>query len=141
MSHSYKFIDHTADIAFEVSADSYEELFTASAEAWKEAVLENPQINGKEERKIIIKEDSLEELLVSFLNELNFLFLSKKWIFNSIKNISVKNNGVWKLNSVLLGEPLLKEHIIKSEIKAVTFHQMDIKKINNNFTTRIVFDI
>ncbi len=34
MSKSYKFIDHTADIAVELSGSSLDELFTAGAEAW-----------------------------------------------------------------------------------------------------------
>ncbi len=33
MAKSYKFVDHTADIAAEISGGSLEELFTAGAEA------------------------------------------------------------------------------------------------------------
>jgi SHS2 domain-containing protein len=29
----------------------------------------------------------------------------------------------------------------KEEIKAVTYHQLEIKKVDGNYTTRIVFDI
>jgi SHS2 domain-containing protein len=34
-----------------------------------------------------------------------------------------------------------KKHTMKAEIKAVTFHQMEIKRSAGKFYTRIVFDI
>ena len=40
MSFNYNFIDHTADIAVDIKADSIEELFFASAKAFKETLVE-----------------------------------------------------------------------------------------------------
>ncbi len=143
MSSSFKFIDHTADIAVEVNADSLTELFSISAAAFKSAVLEPESvINSTEKRKISLNERSLEELLVSFLCELNFLLQSDKWIFNNLGSIEVYREADWFLNAELLGEKFDPDkNDLKTEIKAVTFHQMDIKLINEKYTTRIVFDI
>ena len=142
MPGKYKEIDHTADMAFEVSGKSLEDLFIASAEAWRSTVSDEKVISGKESKKIVLGSSSGELLLVEFLNELNFLLLTRKWMFNRIIKIKIIfENNEWALNCEIEGEPILSGAKIKQEIKAITFHQMEIKKIGNNFSTLLVFDI
>ncbi|MFZ0453492.1 MAG: archease [Ignavibacteriaceae bacterium] len=143
MSWEYNFIDHTADIAVEVKADTIEDLFTASAFAWQESVIEKNGINLSDKREINISELSYEELLVRFLDELNFLFLTKKWIMGDINRIVIqKENNKVNLRTIITGENCDdNRHQLKVEIKAVTFHQIEIKKVNNEYSTRIIFDI
>jgi SHS2 domain-containing protein len=142
LTSTFKFIDHTADIAVEVEADTIEELFTVSAEAWKKIVFEGAAILKKDEKRINIAEDDHGSLLVRFLNDLNFLFQAKKWVCSSIKEIIIKKNNEWNLSALLSGEPYNeKRHEVHLEIKAVTFHQMEIRKIKGKYSTRIVFDI
>lgn len=142
MSWNYNFLDHTADIAFEAEADSIEELFTASAFAFKETVAEEFSLEKNEEKVIEKMEFSLEELLVTFIDELNFILQTKRWIIHDIKNLEISEvNKKFKLFAQISGEPVSEKHHLKEEIKAVTFHQMNIKKANNKFITRVVFDI
>lgn len=143
MSWEYNFIDHTADIAVEVKGDTIEEMFTASAFAWQESVVEKSWIKLSDEKEINVEELSYEELLVRFLDELNFLLSTKKWIMIDINKIEIKNtDDKLKLKAVVTGEKFdEKKHRLKIEIKAVTFHQMEIKNIDNEYSTRIVFDI
>ena len=143
MVWSYNFIEHTADIAVEVSGDSYEELFIAAANAWKESAVEtvNAVFSGKKEIKL--EETSLEELLVGFLSELNFILLYGKWLPVKLQSISIsKEDNFWKAKILIEGTAFNNlRQIIKREIKAITFHQMDIKIVNGKYFTRIVFDI
>ena len=143
MNWNYHFIDHTADIAVEVEGGTIEDLFIASVSAWQECTIEKSEINFSLKKHINIKDQSLEELLVHFLDEINFLLLTKKWILSKINGIEIKKSGdKFVLSADIVGENTdEKKHQIKVEIKAVTFHQMEIKKINNRYTTRIVFDI
>jgi SHS2 domain-containing protein len=80
---------------------------------------------------------------VQFLNDLNFLLNTRKWIFATLNKVNVlEQNGEFLLNAVLAGEPFLESrHHLKEEIKSVTYHQMEIKKEGENYFTRIVFDI
>ncbi len=143
MTGTYRFIDHTADIAVEVSAESYNDLFAASALAWKDSVVDNFSSDNQGEKEIEINDKSLEELLVNFLSELNYLLLVKRWIFSGVKEISVgKNKDQYTAKIKITGEPVDEsKHELKIEIKAVTFHQMDIKYDDGKYKTRIVFDI
>jgi SHS2 domain-containing protein len=140
---SYSFLDHTADIAVEVSGQTLEELFLSSAAAWKESVVEQKEFRVSDSKNISITSESLEILLVQFLSELNYFLLTKKWLINSIEELKItEQNERYHLNAKIYGEEYdSKKHILKAEVKAVTFHQMEIKKRKNEFSTSIVFDI
>ncbi|MBI1936731.1 MAG: archease [Ignavibacteriales bacterium] len=139
----YKFIEHTADIAVEVEEDSLEKLFASACNAWRDAALINKKPDNTGSKKFIFTSGSLEELLVELLSELNFQLYAKKWIYISVKNILLeKFNSNYHLAAEVFGQPLEQSSVeLKEEIKAVTFHQMNIEKNGENFFTRIVFDI
>jgi len=143
MTSSYKFIDHTADIAFDVEAETLEELFTSAAEAWKESVLEKEvRLELTKQKKIELEAGSIEQLLVEFLSELNFLLFTKKWLYLSLKNLSVTNeNTLWKFSASMNGNEISEQVLLKQEIKAITYHQMEIVNENSKYKTRVVFDI
>ncbi|MGE5354314.1 MAG: archease [Acidobacteriota bacterium] len=140
----YRFLEHTADIAVEVRGERLEELFNNSAQAWLEAVLGSdfvPYINDVKD--ITLRELSPEELLVGFLSELNYLLFVHRWIPARVSGLTIeKDNDEFYLVARLEGEEFsIERHSLKEEIKAVTFHNMNIVKQNNEFVTRIVFDI
>lgn len=160
---SFRFIDHPADIAVEVEAETLEGLFEEAAFALKEASCETQNVNSSKSlstnlpSKIVTNEialakvvkiikcseENLELLLAEFLNELNFYIQSGKWIFHSINKINVTQSGnKFNLTCQLTGNEMNRNNfMIKEEIKAVTFHQMKIEKKNNKFFTRVIFDI
>lgn len=141
--YKYNFIEHTADLAFQIAADSVVELFKGSAYAWKDAVVEQWEFKGKEYKHLKFHSNSLEILLVDFLNELNFLFNTKHWLFERLMKLEIhKNIDTFNLSAILVGNEI-DFHIfpVKEEIKAVTFHQLEIFEENNVFTTVIVFDV
>ena len=143
MAWKYNFLDHTADIAADVNADSLNELFVASAMVWRESISDDRREYTTELRSIDLYENNLEILLVSFLNELNFLFQSEGWLMDSISLIEIMPHyDLWNLKSEFLGSYFNRKKMnLKSEIKAVTYHQMEVKEENGKYYTRIVFDI
>jgi SHS2 domain-containing protein len=140
MSSEHKFINHTADIAFDVSADSLEELFLESAKAWRISVVGD--ISGKALSNITfnISAESLEELLVNFLNELNYFLLTKKWLPIIFNNVLIDQSKFF-FSANVSGFHIDDSIEIKEEIKSVTYHQMNIINADKKFLTRVVFDI
>ena len=143
MTSNFKFIDHTADIALEVSGSNYEELFLAAMEGWKQSVIDPAVEQGEEEiRSVKFEEGSVEELLVTFLQELNYLLETKKIFPVKVNELNIiKNENTLQLKSDITFRTLTGSDTIKNEIKAVTFHQLDIRKEDDLFKTIIVFDI
>ena len=140
---SYQTIDHTADIAIEISGNSLEDLFRTAYQAWYETVLGSLTITSKGRKRIKFEADSPEELLVNFINEINYWLMVKKWIPAKIRKLELTDtDGHLNLWVVADGQSLdIKRHVLQVEVKAVTFHQLEIKQIGHNFFTRMVFDV
>jgi SHS2 domain-containing protein len=142
MTRNIKFVDHIADIAVDLEADSLEELFKAASEAYKISVTDFDCHNSSDFMEIEITGNSKEELLVNFLNEINFFLTTKEWLCCSIESIKIiSDENSLELSAELSGVELNSEIELKQEIKSVTYHQMMIEEKNKFYTTRIVFDI
>lgn len=133
----YKILSHTADLRLEVYGKTMEELFKNAAEALAQILLPNYEETNKnyELKEIInIESDSINVLLVDFLNEI----LAKSDI----------NKAIYKVLSLNLKNNLLEAEIfgVKVEkfdeyVKAVTHHEVDIKNEEGIFKTKLVLDI
>lgn len=140
----YKFIETLtfADVAFEAYGKSLEEMFKEAGLA-----LENVQIyNLNKVKKIIeknieIKGKDEEELLFKFLQEIIFLKDSEKLIFSDFE-IKIERNKELKLKGVLKGEKIdFKRHHAKIDVKAVTLHMFEVKKIKDKWYCRVILDV
>lgn len=141
---SYTFFEHTADLAAELRGSDLSDLIKSAAKAWMACALEAGSIGFTDSRSLELMEDSPEELLVGFVSELNFLLNVRKWICRELPEVLdvKKDKGGFSLRAVIKGEPFDPDvHILNHEIKAVTFHQMDIREVNGGLATIIVFDI
>lgn len=142
MSKSYKFIDHTADIAVELNGSSLGELFSAGAEAWLVSIVDEVKIEDDDLLELELSAASKEELLVTFLNELNYLLITKKWLCSSIQSIKIFDDADGcELSAELKGIRLKDDLQLKQEIKSVTYHQLEIVERDGNYSTLVVFDI
>jgi SHS2 domain-containing protein len=142
MTKSYKFVDHTADIAAELTGSSLDELFVAGAEAWFVSIVGEIKIEDDDMLELELTAGSKEELLVTFLNELNYLLITKKWLYSSIQSIKIFDDSEGcELSAELKGTKLKDDHQLKHEIKSVTYHQVEIIEKNGDYSTLIVFDI
>ncbi len=138
----FRIIEHTADIAVEVSAPSLEKLFEYSAYAWLQSVAEINGADNIEDKSIELSSASREVLLVDFLSELNYLLNVKRWLFINVKSLAIEENSKYILKAIVAGTNLENADVkLKTEIKAVTFHQMNIEETGKEFKTKIIFDI
>lgn len=140
---SYRFIEHTADIAVEVESITIQDLFSFACHAWRDAAIESNDVPSTESKTISVLGNSYEELLIQLLSELNFLLYGEKWVFNSVESILIGvEETTLKLTADIYGDQFNDaDYKLKEEIKAVTYHQADIQKKGDLFFTRLVFDI
>jgi|UniRef100_A0A7V2ZKP1 SHS2 domain-containing protein len=140
MSSKHTYLSHTADIAFDVEADSIEELFIESFNCWLNSVVENISPDAEQKIEIKLSADSLEQLLVDFLNEVNFLLTVKKILCVDVEELTIDKEKL-SLNAIMKIQNVKDDLMLKEEIKSVTYHQMEIKEENGKYYVRIVFDI
>jgi SHS2 domain-containing protein len=144
---NYKFFDHTADIGIEISGRTKKELFTNAASALFDVLIEHNDSKSKSAAKtqkrqktVTVQGNDLEDLLINFLRELLYLFNGEKFITDSCEIIRFSNK---ELQARLTGESFNKtEHLIKTEIKAVTYSGLNVTKIKSGgWKARIIFDV
>ena len=134
----YKIVEHTADIGIEAYGKTLEEAFENAAKGMFSIITNNGKIERKIERKIEISRDGDDEmLLVDWLSELIYLHDVEKLVFGDFK---VKIND--KLVATAYGEKYDREkHGYGIEIKAVTYHMLEIKRNKKGFVIKVLFDI
>jgi SHS2 domain-containing protein len=119
-----------------------EELFTAGVEALIHSSVDEKQFESDDLLEIELTASSKEELLITFLNELNYMLITKKWLYSSIHSIKIFNDtDGYELSVELNGTEFKKDIKLKQEIKSVTYHQVEIVEAEGNYSTLVVFDI
>lgn len=135
----YKFFDHTADVLFEATGKTLEELFESSALAVTNTMVETLRTVKPKIKKIIkIKGDDTENLLFNFLQEIIFLKDAEQLLLTKF-NIKIIDNN---LTAEAHGEKLnMKKHELIVDVKAVTMHEFYVKKEKNKWKARVILDI
>ncbi len=139
----FEIFEHTADIGINVYGRTMRDIFINSAKGMFEIIA------GKNSRlvkdsfsyKINVQAEDLEDLLVAWLNELLYISETKLVILTKfkIKELSIKNIGA-EVEGVKITRSGRK---IEKEIKAVTYHCLEIKKDEEKgfWSAQVIFDI
>lgn len=140
----YEFVTHTGDVKIKVYDSTKEELFKNALEGMG-AILKskiNPSAGSGQEnqklkfRKFEVRSFDVNALLVDFLNEVNYLRQVNNETYTEVefKNFS-DNEAEGAVRGFEVSE-------FGEDIKAVTFHEVDIHKNNEGqWETNIVFDV
>ena len=137
----YKFLEHTADVMFEAYGKNLNELFTNSAIALEECMVNISTLKIKEKYKINLSSESAEGLLYDFLSELIFVKDTEGLLFKTFK-IKISKNKVYELSAECQGEIInRKTQELLDDAKAVTKHLLNIKKEKNKLTAVVIVDI
>jgi len=135
---TFQFIDHTADVGIRVKAVTLEGLFETAGLAFTELVTSADSLDCRLERRFNLQEDDIETLLVSWLQELLYLLDIEGFIFGRFR---VKLQD-FSLEAVAWGEVFNPEvHEMRTEIKAVTYHQLEVVKSDDGWQAEVIFDI
>lgn len=134
----YKYFDVTADVGVEVFGESLNELFEDAALAMF-AVMCNPaKVKPREKQKIQVSAADLEGLLREWLTQLLGLKDIYGMMFTKFK-VRVDEEKL-TLEGEAWGEETMDYHEIKTEVKAVTYHMMEIKR-NHDWHGRFILDV
>ncbi|MEO0292978.1 MAG: archease [candidate division WOR-3 bacterium] len=135
---NYEVIEHTADLGIKVKGNSLPILFKNAILATSELLSGKIKVNPIIEKNLTIKEKNRRTALVSILQEIIFLFESELFLSTEC-SVNIKKH-TYKIK--LKGENISPSQIESgTEIKAVTYHQLEIKKIKNRYEATIIFDI
>ncbi|NWF94333.1 MAG: archease [Syntrophaceae bacterium] len=135
----FEFLDHTADIGIIVHGESLEALFENAGEAFFHLITDLRKVRQRIERRVEIGKEDLERLMVDWLGELLYLHDVEHLLFKRFRVESVGEDG---LKAVVKGEPFQEGvHVIKTGVKAVTYHGIEVRKEDGGWRARIIFDL
>jgi len=141
----YKFVEGltTADIAFEATGKSLEELFTSAADAMMNTQVDDlKKIELKKETKFTVKAPDVEKLLYNFLEELIFYKDAEQLIFAKYELKAEKVAEGYVLSVKAKGETLdQKKHTLVADVKAVSWHKFKVEKTKEGWKAIVIVDV
>jgi len=137
-------IDHTADVGLKIYGDNLSELFLHAAQGLFSLICEDefPWDNRKRSSnsvQIRLHSDSLEELFHDWLGELLYFHSTRKIIFTQYEIATVSSTAI---KATAYGKNYDENDIQHlQEIKAVTYHQLEVKETPAGYESQVIFDI
>ncbi len=130
----YEFLEHPADIKIKSYGSDLAELFTNSALGMMDFLYDLQSVKITHHESIEVTGENLENLLVNWLSELLFLsdINNRAYIEFSIKKVD--NTSV----IAVLGSGMA---VSRDDIKAVTYHDLQVIRVENAWEAIVVYDI
>lgn len=135
---TWEAIDHTGDLAIVVRAKTPERLFEESARAMFELIADLGDARPAFEDAIELEGEGLESLLRDWLAELLYKFSAEGRIYAEFA-VALEPG---RLRARARGESYdAARHPLKTELKAVTYHQLEVVQENDGWKAQVIFDV
>ena len=132
-------IDHTGDIGIVVTAPDRGQLFERAAWGLFSVLTEPSTVAPREAHAITVDGTDPDDLMVKWLSELNFLHVTRHVLFSKF---SIDELKATRLAATAWGEPVDSErHTVYTEVKAITYHQLEIEETDDGWRVQIIFDM
>jgi len=135
----FEILDHTADIGIIVYGESLKALFENSGKAFFHLITDLRRVRRRVEKRVDLGGESLDRLMVDWLSELLYFHDVENLLF---KGFQVESVGEGGLKAVVKGEPFQEGvHVIKTEVKAVTYHQIEVRQNDGRWRAQVILDL
>jgi SHS2 domain-containing protein len=137
----FEFVDiTTADVAFVAYGKDLSELFANAALAMFEVMINTEQIKPKVKKELRVKGNDLQSLMFSWLNNL-LVFVDADNLAFSEFDVKVDEKKL-VLNAVCKGEEMNQQkHETRTQVKAATYHKLQVKKEKDGWKAQVILDI
>ena len=139
----FKFLEKIAiaDIAFEAYGRTLDKLFESSALAVFETMVKLDTVEAKETERIQLDSDKIEDLLFDWLSELVYLKDAKGMLFKDF-TVRIQEKPKYHLQAEVKGERIdRKKHHLRVDVKAVTYHMLEVRRKEERWTAQVILDI
>ncbi len=136
---AYQEIEHTADLRLEIRAWTWPRLLVHTTEALTNALIDPASIRTTESRPIAVKANTGDELALELLKQIHLLFDIEGFLVQSLR---LEQCSQTEITGKVVGELYdEKRHQIRREIKAVTYHQLELEHCWWGWRLRVILDI
>lgn len=130
------------DAVIEAYGATLEEAFENAAKGLSDTMIDLKTVRPEKEIRIHAKGHDLYSLLFNWLDKVMLLLVADGIALSQFSIKIHQHNSGYSLEGTTKGEPLdLDRHHYKVEIKAVTYHEMEIKEEKGMITARFLLDL
>ena len=139
MKPPFEILEHPSDLGIEARGATMAEAFQNAACGFMSIIAGSSKIEADEKRLISIQALDRENLLVRWLTEILYLYDGEKFLTADVKFDMINNTS---LKATVLGQQFdASKHELKLDVKAITYHQLMVGKIDGIWIARVFVDI
>jgi len=136
---SYELIDHTADFGIRFFGTDAADLFRNGALALTDLMTDARLVKSTHACHVQVSGADWQDLMVNWLRELLYLWAGEEKFIQDVDIQSIRENDVEAIVRVETYSP--QRHVLKNEIKAVTYHQIQVLDSGKGWQAQIIFDV
>ena len=141
LAGGYRYLDHMTDAIIEAYGGTLEEAFENAARGLNDTMIDLKTVRPNREIKIAATGHDLQSLLFDWLDKVMLLLVADGIVMSEF-SVKIKQKGGYSLEGVAKGEKLdLDRHSYKVEIKAVTYHEMQVRQEKGQAVVRFLLDL
>ena len=141
LAGGFRYLDHMTDAVIEAYGGTLAEAFEQAALGLNDTMIDLRTVEPKSEVAISASGHDTYSLLFDWLDKVMLLLVADGIVMSDFK-VEISRNGGFRLKGLARGEKLdLSRHKYKVEIKAVTYHEMQICEDSSGATVRFLLDL
>jgi len=137
--NGYELIDHTADMGIRVWGENQKVLFVNAGQAMFDLITDKKMVEAKNTEQVKVTGNDIIDLLINWLRELLFLWTGKERLVHSVYIESLSDTEI--IGRVMVEPFDSNRHVIRQELKAVTYHQAEVKPVSDGWVAEVIFDV
>jgi SHS2 domain-containing protein len=135
----FEVFDHTADLGLRIQTADLNSLFGEAGRALLSVIVSNlDAVEPRETLMLHVAGSDLEYLLVDWLDELLYLFESRRFLASEFETV-FDNTGLAASVRGETSDPA--RHQLAHEVKAVTYHGLMVEQSPEGWRAEVIVDI
>ena len=135
----FDIVEHTADTGIVAYGADMREAFANAAYGMFSLMADLEQVREETSRYIEAEVGDRESLVVSWLNELLYMFDVERIVFKRFDILELTNT---RLRADAYGEKVdASRHELRSGVKAATYHMLKVSEDRDRWRIRVIFDV
>ena len=135
----FEVIEHTADTGIRAFGATAAQAFENAAAGMFSLLADPETVDDRLEFPVTVEAEDRETLLVEWLNELLYVYESNGVL---LSRFLVERLSETALSGKAYGESITTEkHDLKTDIKAATYYQLRVDRLDGGWVAEVIFDV
>jgi SHS2 domain-containing protein len=135
----FSVLDHTADLRIRIRGKDLRDLFEKAAKSMTHVMVKGVSPENADTLELSVPGTDVSDLMVRWLGEILYLFEGEHQVVTAVK---INTISPTYLDATLKTVPFdLNLHEVLCEVKAVTYHQIEVVQEDDRWETRVTLDL